>query len=213
VPTDPAHLGTALVNGAKLRTPDGDVLIEVREIARLNLSTGSIVACDPFLVSAYDTPFERRVSGGRYPIELSVARFPNGDQRVALASIRIDMAHPVRWEMATRPGQNAAALKDDEILGYGVDAGTGCFMDMRAATALVAAEPAYFEQIIAAMRGSFVPTWGWADVALDSATGLNLVVFSSGFGDGFYASFWGYDEGGTVCRLTTDFRVLPASGE
>jgi hypothetical protein len=205
-----------LVDGAKLRTPDGEVLIEVREIAQLNLSTGAIVACDPFLVSAYNTPFEKRVSGGRYPIELSVARFPNGDQRIALASIRIDVARPVRWEIATRPGQDAAALKDDEIFGYGVDAGTGCFTDMEAATALVAkmkAEPAYYKQIIAVMQRSLVRTWGWADMALDSVTGLNLVAFSSGFGDGFYASFWGYDEGGTVCRLTTDFRVLHASAE
>ena len=213
---DPAHLEAALVDGAKLRTPDGEVLIEVREIAWLNLPTGSIIASDPFLISAYNTPFEKRVSSGRYPIELSVARFPNGDQRVALAGLRIDPARPVRWEMATRPGQDAAVLKDDEIFGYGVDAGTGCFTDTEAAAALVVktkTEPTYYKEIITAIQRSYVPTWGWADMVLDRLNGLNLVAFSSGFGDGFYASFWGYAEGGTTCRLTTDFGVLHASAE
>ena len=37
---------------------------------------------------------------------------------------------------------------------------------------------------------------------------VNVAVFSSGWGDGFYASYWGEDEAGNVLALVTDFGVL-----
>ena len=36
----------------------------------------------------------------------------------------------------------------------------------------------------------------------------NLAAFTSGFGDGHYASYIGYDLNGQPCRLVTDFAVL-----
>jgi len=118
--------------------------------------------------------------------------------------------------MATIPGQDVTTLKDDEFYGYGVDTGTACFMDRQAAAALLVrmrAEPDYSDEMIRAMESRYVVTWDWANIVLDSATGLNCVSFSSGLGDGVYGSFWGLDDRGTVCRLTTDFRILYASAE
>lgn len=41
-----------------------------------------------------------------------------------------------------------------------------------------------------------------------NVTGLNVMIFSSGYGDGFYASYWGFDDTGSPVALVTDFRVL-----
>nr|MCU0910302.1 DUF4241 domain-containing protein [Paracoccaceae bacterium] len=38
--------------------------------------------------------------------------------------------------------------------------------------------------------------------------GLSMAVFSSGWGDGWYASYWGFDQSGCLCALVTDFGVL-----
>lgn len=213
---DLTHLMAASVDEAKLPTPYGEVSIELREIAQLILPTGAVVACDPFLVADDDLSFERRISSGRYPVQLSIAHFPDDDQRVALATIHIAIARPVRCEMATIAGQDIAALKDDEFYGYGVDTGTGCFMDRLGAAALAAkmdVDAGYSDTIIKAMESRSVQTWDWADIVLDPMTGLNCVAFSSGLGDGTYGSFWGLDDAGNVCRLTTDFGFLYASAE
>jgi hypothetical protein len=33
-------------------------------------------------------------------------------------------------------------------------------------------------------------------------------MFKSGWGDGFYATYIGYDKAGNICRLVTDFVVI-----
>lgn len=38
--------------------------------------------------------------------------------------------------------------------------------------------------------------------------GHNLAAFSTGYGDGFYATYVGYDQKGKICRLLTDFGVV-----
>ena len=64
------------------------------------------------------------------------------------------------------------------------------------------------ERLIEAMQRTYVPTWDWALVTLEENTGLNCVIFSSGIGDGFYASYWGFDEAGQAACLMTDFGLL-----
>jgi hypothetical protein len=48
----------------------------------------------------------------------------------------------------------------------------------------------------------------WTNVVLDAASGADTVVFISGYGDGGYASYWGFDADDEVVCLVTDFGVL-----
>jgi hypothetical protein len=61
--------------------------------------------------------------------------------------------------------------------------------------------------IVDALQRSTHPRW--ANVVLDSTTGANIVAFDSGYGDGIYASFFGYDAQDRPVCLITDFEVLP----
>jgi hypothetical protein len=45
-------------------------------------------------------------------------------------------------------------------------------------------------------------------MSLDDATGTNMIAFSSGWGDGCYASYRGYDADDKIACLVTDFDVL-----
>ena len=47
-----------------------------------------------------------------------------------------------------------------------------------------------------------------ATVTVQGGAGGNLIAFSSGWGDGSYASFFGYDAHDNLVCLVTDFRVL-----
>jgi len=43
---------------------------------------------------------------------------------------------------------------------------------------------------------------------VDETTGVNIIAFSSGWGDSCYASYWGYDAAKQRVALMTDFGVL-----
>ena len=195
-----------------------EMVVERRVIGELLVPTGEIVACDPLTFFPEIEGFAVRAPTGRYPVVLSIAhiKYDNKDdeedQRVACAMLQISPARPQRWDLAIAAGQDVGTLGEDEFFGYGVDSGTGCFMDKAAVAALDRKhheEPEYWQKLIGALDETYVHTRSWGDITLDPETKLNLIMFSSGWGDGAYPSFWGYDDNGNVACLVTDFGVLP----
>ncbi len=135
------------------------------------------------------------------------------DERVGFSRIRFSENKPTRWEIAVNKGQDVSKLKDDEIFGYGVDSGTGSFMDINGKKELdLFMDPpnrnAYdsnFSVILKELQKSDTPTWShyvW------EKNEQNVVFFSSGVGDGFYATYIGYDSKNQICRLVTDFDLI-----
>lgn len=184
------------------------VRLERRELADLVVVSGKVVACDPFTVYEGVLPFDIEVEPGRYPVILSIARVEeNGDQRVAYAMLRLGEGQPVRWELATWPGKRLEDLGVGEVFGYGVDAGTGSFMDETAAQKL-AQDEELIDKLLDDSRDNYVDTWSWTDFVVDEETGANVISFSSGFGDGFYPSYRAFDEEGRLVALVTDFGVV-----
>ena len=211
---DPAFLA-ALLTAAP---PGGGRVTscEWRSLGPVPLRTGRVVACDP-LADPRDRPFARAAPTGAFPVELLIARHgeeeEKADERVAAAVWRFGprpLAEdpPASWEPALLDGQDAAALGPGEFYGYGVDAGVGGFMGDDAARALLArmdAEEMYFEEIMEQMEETYRHTRDWAVVRPDPADpGAAVAVFSSGYGDGFYGSWWGLDAAGAAVCLVTD---------
>ena len=131
------------------------------------------------------------------------------DQRVAFASIRFRDSGPVAWDMLTLDGQDTSKLEEGHFFGYPVDSGTGCFIDASAARVLdsrMADDPEFYLKMIAAMERTYVHTWSWLDMPFGNG---NLVAFSSGVGDGAYATYAGFDADGEISAVVTDFSVLP----
>jgi len=192
----------------------GRIRVRQVEIGNLVLSSGKVVACDPSnLAWESDTiPFVRTAPPGKHPVILSFMATGQGDavdQRVACAMVRFTTAKPAAWEMAVRPGQEFSALPVGKFFGYGVDAGMGCFIDKDSLQALSKEDNEDFcqQRIIDEMDkdGEYRH---WANIIVDPQTGANLIVFSSGYGDGFYPSYWGLEAAGEPCCLVTDFGTL-----
>ena len=218
----PPDFRRAFRDGEVFQPADGgERRVEVRAVGAVSLPTGRVVATDPF-VFPERKPFRQAVPPGRYPILLSIAHIKpetgraKPDQRVACAMLRLTRRAPVRWRMATMTGQRLRDLKPGHFFGYPVDAGLGCFLDARAAKLLdrlMRDDPDYFERMMTAAEPNYAPTRDWADFPLDDTKGgLNVVFFSSGFGDGSYPSFWGFDADGGVACLVTDFQVVTSLG-
>jgi hypothetical protein len=194
--------------------------LHLHTIGELVVTSGHILACDPMFLFEIP-PFADTVPPGRYPVILSVAALPSGDQRVACALLRLSERAAVRWEMATPQGQTLSALSPGEVFGYPVDFATGCFTDADAIATLEANEATrmdvadeskqFYDRLDDMQDKTYLPTWSWADLIVDETTGVNVIAFSSGFGDGFYTSYWGYDAAGQRVALVTDFGVLDES--
>ncbi|UVK47844.1 DUF4241 domain-containing protein [Mesorhizobium sp. AR07] len=198
-----SNLGVFALSDAEL----AERKITVTPIGELELPTGQIIACDP-LTTGTDWPaLSRTIKPGHYPVSLLEAQ-----GRVAAAILRFRPGKPVRWELATVPGQDVSTLKDDEMFGYPVDAGLGSFMD-KTAMALMSeqqdklkAEQNYYDDVLAA---EFAPNQDRFVLHHPVAGNpLNIAMFWSGWGDGFYPSFWGLDAAGEPLLLMTDFGVL-----
>jgi hypothetical protein len=201
----------AFQDGATIADAQGTLAtIRTQSLGDLITPTGQLIACDP-LTAIEPASFARRVAPGRYPVIASVAALANDDQRVACAMLRLSDAPVVRWEMARLEGQDTIELQEGEFFGYPVDAGVGCFMDSQAAAALDAhyeSDARYDEALIDALEANQADTWDHANVTLDEASGANIIMFTSGWGDGVYASYWGYDASDMPVCLVTDFCVL-----
>ena len=205
---NPPELANHLAHALQARCELANLSLAQHRITDLILSTGQLVACDP-LVCPDTPPFSLALPVGTFPVVLSVAQIGT-DQRVAFATVRFLPTEPIAWEMLTLGGQNAATLTPDEIFGYPVDAGVGCFMDVSTGVKLVermAAEEDYFEVLLEEMRKHYVDTWDWLDARFGEG---NLVAFSAGYGDGVYASYLGRDRQGEIAVVVTDFSLATA---
>lgn len=59
---------------------------------------------------------------------------------------------------------------------------------------------------------TYPPGQAWANIHVSNNTEANIIAFSSGYGDGAYASYWGYGAAGNLVSLVTDFALFPSAG-
>jgi len=205
---NPAYL--ALAFGTE---PIQDFALVQHDAGLLQMPSGRLVCCDPLVATRFAEPFSLPVPVGGHPIVLTIAKTQD-DARVAFARVQLRDTRPVEWDLMTLDGQDQSQLGPDEIFGYGVDAGTGCFGDavaIRELDELMGADDHYGQRLIGEMGKTHTHTWSWINWRLPS--GVNVVAFSSGYGDGLYASFAGLDSEGELACIVTDFQVLPYQGE
>lgn len=189
----------------KLETYVGEGVTKTVHLGVINISSGQVVACDP-LVLGDIKPFSVKIIPGEYPILLSIIHFTNDDERIGAAMIKFKDDHVVRWKMALKEEQDITTLQDCEIFGYPVDTGVGCFMDYQTALKykeIIVDNPQYDERILEAMKMNYADTRDWTNYQIDPSS--NIVTFSTGLGDGYYASYWGYNDKNEICCLVSDF--------
>lgn len=182
------------------------VTYSVHPIGELVFTSGKVAVCDPLVPVTPHLCLTHPLPVGRYPVRLSIATFhERQEQRVAYAMLVIRDQPAVRWELAL-------SSQGDQEWGYSVDSGTGCFIDGDALKQLSSLSESEFEdyyyRLDQALDQTYLDTWDWANFCLDESTGLNIIAFHSGWGDGCYPSYWGYDQEENIVCLVTDFKLF-----
>lgn len=218
---DPDFFETAFTEeGFRTEQHNYEYRLFCKEIGQLHVQTGKIVAKDPLDIFEME-PFTETFPTGTFPVQLAIAQVTpldatgetggemEPDERVALARIVFADKPVVSWKMAVWENSDVTQLAANEFFGYGVDAGTGSFMDVKACKVLesrLEQNETFFDALIEEMDQTYKHTRSW--LVKDMGNGCNVAMFSSGWGDGSYASYIGYDADGQIVRLLTDFYLV-----
>src|SRR5262245_43113258 len=200
--SDASCFADALGSGCELTFDDNPADAHVYRLPDLWLPTGEIVAADGFIMERQ--PFTRHVKPGRYPVMIAIAALGT-DERIAFAQVRFSDRPVARWEMALVAGQDLSTLQPGYFFGYGVDSGTGCFADAQAVDLInEASDPdmKFFNEVSAEMDKVYRHTRSWVHIETPKGS---AALFSSGFGDGTYPSYFGLNEALEPVALLTDF--------
>ncbi len=171
----------------------------------LNLPSGQIVVCDP-LTGGQRAPFVQSAKPGRYPVELALLRTADGAEYVALSRIKFSDSQPAVWVMALRKGQDPRKLEAGGYFGFRSESGTAAYLDADSLPQANFEQTEDIDALLTALTANYARSRYWMEYPLDRR--LGVVMFSSGKGPGFYASYFGIDEEGDVSALVTDFNLL-----
>ena len=206
----------------------GNIQVDLLDIGTVHFPTGQIFACDP-LVELEDTPpFIQTIPAGTYPVKVCVVPSEQYGDRYACVKVEVSGEKPVRYELGMTGKEDLdEELGEDEYFGFGVDAGMGCVADIQTQAAFktywvkrleedpdidpyndlfcdlleenAKATPKY--------QGDYGDWLNWTVPDTD----CNLPIFASGWGDGYYPVYFGYDAKGEVCAVYVRFIDIEAS--
>lgn len=188
-------------------------LIETFEVGNINLPTGKLVACDP-LITHDMKEFKVHFDSGLFPVLLHKERESNC---VAYVEIVFGNDEIVDWRMATTESQNIDDLKENEVFGYPVESGMGCFMDLETQTSLNQLENRLFHRKGADFMGIYEEFFHdhffdengaidqFAFLYPDEEKKGNIFAFETGYGEGFYASYIGFGKDNQPIKIVTEF--------
>ncbi|MBA3674221.1 MAG: DUF4241 domain-containing protein [Chitinophagaceae bacterium] len=201
----PVLFETAFIKGTTQKGNITPINLYGVTIGKLKIVSGHIIACDPLHIDEYGIPFTQVFPTGEFPVQFSIAQTGEGDL-IAFARINFSEEPVVKWELALQEGQKPLPVGGEEIHGYGVDGGVGVFMDKEAIKALdLDALTNMDTELHKEMDKHYHNTWQYA---MYNAGKHNAACFTTGLGDGRYASYIGYDATGKPCRLLSDFGLF-----
>ena len=199
---------------------------KIINIGELNVTSDQIICCDPLvsLVNGEGEPFIEKVPSGKYPVTLAVLKDENWAIRYMGARLNISNEKAEYYQLALQKNDDISELdrKNREFFGFFVDAGMGCFADIEGAkltaefvNKLEKENPDfgnmyddYFDALLQEnykkypeYQRSYGDFLNWNI----PGTNKNVIIFASGWGDGVYPCYWGYNKDGKICSLTISF--------
>ncbi len=188
-------------------------LVESFEAGDITLTSGKLAVSDPLITSempAFTTDFPL----GNFPVLVHKEIDSNC---IAYVEIVFSNSEIASWKLATSEGQNTGNLQEGEIFGFPVESGMGCLMDFETQQNLNLLEQHLFKRkgddFMGIYEEFFHEHFFQEEGAINQYAFLkpnedkfgNIFAFETGYGEGFYASYIGFDEQNVpvkvVCEL------------
>ncbi len=188
------------------------IFFRVSELAKLKVTSGKIIAADPF-VSTDQQPLALEVPKGEFPVNLAILQGTMGRGRIAFARVDITDRPVVRWEAAKPEDMKRDAENLEATWGLSIDSGVAAFFDQdagRATSEAVKADETFFDSWLENGQNAGIKAKGAAGafrLAIDIGP-ANVVAFDPGWGEGVYSVYAGIDANGNLAALLADFDIL-----
>lgn len=189
----------------------------------VNLPTGRVVLADPFL-SQEQPAFNKTVEPDKYPVYIYLEEVDKLHHRIAFAKIKFRPEDATNWILALTEDvtkDEVAELEEDEYFGFDVESGLAGFMDEETRDqfgdkldALYEADEEYdyYDAVLSeefkeySGKNTFSRELGdWNDHKIATDSDNNIIMFSAGWGDGYYPAYWGFNDNGDTVELAVDF--------
>ncbi len=194
----PASVERSVQDGLEMATFAGAVRAGFVEAGRLVAPSGRLVVADA--ARLWDSrPLKVAIGAGRHPVVLTLLRYEDGDERIAAARVVLSDGAVSAWR-AAKP----------EL--FEVQSGTAAFCDggtvARMAAGPAKARGAFDRKLEQQIEANYRDTRSWAELVVEPRGGANAVACSSGFGDGGYGCYLGYDAKEKLVCVLADFGLL-----
>lgn len=197
--------------------------IDQISLGGISIPTGEILARDPLTYMSRDQqPYFQKVPTGEYKAEACIILPENGNYgRFAAVRVCFTKRPAIYHEEALTGEEDLANLREGEYFGFNVDAGLACVCDVKVRDAFCdfmdeweQERPGdnlyddYFSSLFvlnSRMNPKYQSNGGnWINWKIPN-TDYSLPIFPSGFGDGAYPMYFGYDARGKICQIVVQF--------
>lgn len=187
---------------------------------QLNLPTGQVVCTDP-MYRELGLPQSWTIDKGQYSVYLYIGLKDDFAGRIVYAELVVKDEIPAYWEMSLIPEHLLVDSFERKMNGmYPVENGLSCFADFETYKIYDQEIKSFYQNkkdgnfyadVLANLfkvnketpkssRGE-----DWINYKPAKANG-NIIMFGSGYGDGIYPRYVGYDINGNVVKFITDFK-------
>lgn len=190
-------------------------------LGKAHFPTGRVVVADPlaYLPSNKFSPeLEIQIPKGAYPVDVSIYQSEDIGSYMCTTRLRVKDTKVVRYVCAASTKESATAANDKEAMsGFPVDAGMMTICDAKVAEEYrefldqwYRENPGknhyddYFADFFAQsyeMYPSLQRKGGDFIMWINPIRHRNMPMVASGFGDGFYISYIGYDKNDEICQV------------
>lgn len=195
-------------DGTMVTRPAVGVRLIYEPIGRLALPTGKIVAADPYLLTMAELciPLNKTLPPADYEVWTVLAE-TRTQSLPAFAVLQISDEPAVRCQLAIGENEDPAMLNEELTGGVGVDTGIAVMIDPSHIPLLGPDGIGANEPLAAHVHAATSESRPYSAVVPLSEP-ASIAVWRSGFGDGSYTPFWGFDRHGNPCYFAIDFDLV-----
>lgn len=196
--------------------------IHILNMGNVNFPTGDIIVADPLVYLTRDEkPFFIKVPIGIFPLTTAVVEVEHDHYRYAAVKVSFNDNKADYFVEALRGHENLDDFEEGNFYGFNVDAGLGTIVDVKTRDAYCdfiekweKENPkgnTYDDLFAEEFENNYIknPKYqrkggDWINYTIPE-TDLNIPMFQSGFGDGGYPIYFGYDKANNLCQVVIEF--------
>lgn len=192
--------------------------LETMAIGNVSLPSGKVVVRDPLVsLNANQSPYFIETPKGNFPVTIAVVKSEDWGDRYAVVKAEFTKEKPVVYREALVGIEDLEDVSEDDFFGFGVDAGLGCITDAEVLPYVdkfvdeINVDNMYDDYFAELFAQSYRDhpnnqrdAGDWINWTVPN-TEYQIPMFASGFGDGSYPVYFGYDKNDEICGLYIQF--------